>query len=103
MAVVLKTDRAICRIRDSFVTSHFPAESRRHYAVDRYWYLSQERFKIRGAHLSLSRTVSIVILLALSLGRDTAKAQDQSGQHRVSPLSTFQPGQWVEKVSGDFT
>jgi len=60
-------------------------------------------FKRRGAHLFLSRTVSIVILLALSLGRDTAKAQDQSGQHSVSPLSTFQPGQWVEKVSGDFT
>ena len=39
----------------------------------------------------------------LSLGGDNAKAQDQSGQHSVYPLSKFQPGQWVEKVSGDFT
>jgi len=53
--------------------------------------------------LFASRTVSILILLALSLTWDHAKAQDQSGQHSVYPLSTFQPGQWVEKVSGDFT
>ena len=39
----------------------------------------------------------------MSLPRDNAKAQDQSGQHSVYPLSKFQPGQWVEKVSGDFT
>ena len=50
-----------------------------------------------------TRTVSIVILLALSFTFDTAKAQDQSAQHSVYPLSRFQPGQWVEKVSGDFT
>ena len=50
-----------------------------------------------------SRTVSIVILLAFFLTSDNAKAQDQSGQHSVYPLSKFQPGQWVEKVSGDFT
>jgi len=50
-----------------------------------------------------TRTVSIVILLALSFTFDNAKAQDQSGQHNISPLSKFQPGQWVERVSGDFT
>ena len=50
-----------------------------------------------------TRTVSIVILLALSFTFDNAKAQDQSAQHSVYPLSRFQPGQWVEKVSGDFT
>src|SRR4029078_5071290 len=50
-----------------------------------------------------TRTVSIVILLALSCTFDNAKAQNQSAQHSVSPLSRFQPGQWVEKVSGDFT
>ena len=50
-----------------------------------------------------SRTVSILILLALSLTWDHAKAQDQSGQHDIYPLSKFQPGQWVERVSGDFT
>ena len=50
-----------------------------------------------------TRTVSIVILLALSCTFDNAKAQDQSAQHGVYPLSRFQPGQWVEKVSGDFT
>jgi len=42
------------------------------------------------------------MLLALSLGRGNAKAQDQSAQHGVYPLSAFQPGQWVERVSGDF-
>ena len=50
-----------------------------------------------------TRTVSIVILLALSFAFHNAKAQDQSAQHSVYPLSQFQPGQWVEKVSGDFT
>ena len=50
-----------------------------------------------------SRTASIVILLALPFTWDNAKAQGQSGQHNVYPLSKFQPGQWVEKVSGDFT
>ena len=50
-----------------------------------------------------SRTVSIVILLVLSFTWDNAKAQDPSGQRSVYPLSRFQPGQWVEKVSGDFT
>ena len=50
-----------------------------------------------------TRTVSIVILLALSFTFDNAKAQDQSAQHSVYLLSRFQPGQWVEKVSGDFT
>ena len=50
-----------------------------------------------------SRTVSIVILLALSLTCGNAKSQDHSGPHSVYPLSKFQPGQWVENVSGDFT
>jgi len=53
--------------------------------------------------LFASRTVSILILLASSLTWDHAKAQDQSGQHDIYPLSKFQPGQWVERVSGDFT
>jgi hypothetical protein len=39
----------------------------------------------------------------LSLTWDHAKAQDQSGQHNIYPLSKFQPGKWVERVSGDFT
>src|SRR4029077_11232777 len=38
-----------------------------------------------------------------SLTCDNAKSQDHSGPHSVYPLSRFQPGQWVEKVSGDFT
>jgi hypothetical protein len=41
--------------------------------------------------------------MALFLTWDNAKAQDHSASHTVYPLTKFQPGQWVEKVSGDFT
>jgi len=54
-----------------------------------------------GFHFSAT-TVSLVILLALSLA-GSAKSQDHSASHSVYPLGKFQPGQWVEKVSGDFT
>src|ERR1700675_2094466 len=50
-----------------------------------------------------ARTVSLVILLAFFLTWDNAKPQDHSASHSVYPLNKFQPGQWVEKVSGDFT
>lgn len=51
-----------------------------------------------------SRTVSIIIvLLGLSLTWGDALPQDHSAPHMVYPLEKFQPGQWVEKVSGDFT
>ena len=50
-----------------------------------------------------TRTVSLVILLTFSLTWDNAKPQDHSASQSVYPLSKFQPGQWVEKVSGDFT
>ena len=50
-----------------------------------------------------ARTVSLVILLAFSLTWDHATSQDHSASHNAYPLSKFQPGQWVEKVSGDFT
>ena len=50
----------------------------------------------------LVSTVSLLILLACALPWD-AKAQDHSASHCVYPLSEFQPGQWVERVSGDFT
>jgi hypothetical protein len=39
----------------------------------------------------------------LFLTWDNAKSQDHSASHTVYPLTRFQPGQWVEKVSGDFT
>ncbi len=44
-----------------------------------------------------------MILLALSLAWNTAKSQDHAAAQHVYPLDKFQPGQWVEKVSGDFT
>jgi hypothetical protein len=43
-----------------------------------------------------------VLALLLVLGGNTAQAQDPA-VHGVVPLHTFQPGQWVEKVWGDFT
>ena len=49
------------------------------------------------------RTVSLATLLAFSLTWHNAKSQDHSASHSVYPLSKFQPGQWVEKISGDFT
>ena len=48
-------------------------------------------------------TVCMGFLLAFSLTCDVAKSQDHSASHSVYPLNKFQPGQWVEKVSGDFT
>ena len=50
-----------------------------------------------------ARLVSLVIVSTFSLAWDSANAQNHSASHSVYPLSTFQPGQWVEKVSGDFT
>jgi hypothetical protein len=50
-----------------------------------------------------ARTVAFVILLAFSIPSDNAKAQDHSASQSVYPLSKFRPGQWVERVSGDFT
>ncbi len=50
-----------------------------------------------------SRVVSLVILLASALTWDTAYPQAQPASHSVYPLSKFQPGQWVERVTGDFT
>ena len=49
------------------------------------------------------RSVSFIVLLASSLTWDSARSQDHSASHRVYPLSKFQPGQWVERVTGDFT
>ena len=50
-----------------------------------------------------SRNFVIAAVLAFALTGDNAKSQDHSEPHRVYPLSKFTPGQWVEKVSGDFT
>ena len=50
-----------------------------------------------------ARVVSLIILLVFSLSWDNARSQDHPASHSVYPLSKFQPGQWVEKVSGDFT
>ena len=55
----------------------------------------------RGVSLLSAITFSLVILLAFSA--QDAKAQDHSAPHRVYPLNKFQQGQWVERVSGDFT
>src|ERR1700737_4969215 len=46
-----------------------------------------------GRSLFSFRTVSIIILLALSLTWDNAKSQDHSVPQSVYPLSRFQPGQ----------
>ena len=43
-----------------------------------------------------------VLALLLVLGGNSAQSQDPAA-HGVVPLHTFQPGQWVEKVWGDFT
>jgi hypothetical protein len=43
-----------------------------------------------------------VLALLLVLGGNSAQSQDPA-THGVLPLHTFQPGQWVEKVWGDFT
>ena len=59
--------------------------------------------KARGVPLFSLRAVPLVILLAFSLTWDHAESQDHSASHRVYPLNNFQPGQWVENVSGDFT
>ena len=50
-----------------------------------------------------ARVFSLVSLLAFSLSWDNAKSQNHTASHSVYALSKFQPGQWVEKVSGDFT
>jgi hypothetical protein len=39
----------------------------------------------------------------LCLAWNNAKSQDRAADHHVYPLNKFRPGQWVEKVSGDFT
>jgi hypothetical protein len=44
----------------------------------------------------------IVLALLLVLGGNSAQSQDPAA-HGVVPLHTFHPGQWVEKVWGDFT
>jgi hypothetical protein len=50
-----------------------------------------------------TRTVSLGLLLSFSLVWNHAKSQDHSSSQSVYPLSKLQPGQWIEKVSGDFT
>ena len=49
------------------------------------------------------RTFSLTSLLAVSLLGTSARSQDHPTEHTVVPLDNFAPGQWVEKVSGDFT
>jgi len=45
-----------------------------------------------------------IVVLALLLGAFAAFAQSHTpAPHHVVPLHTFSPGQWVEKVSGDFS
>ena len=45
-----------------------------------------------------------IIVLALLLAPSATFAQSQDpATHHVVPLHTFSPGQWVEKVSGDFS
>lgn len=49
------------------------------------------------------RTVCLALLLMFSLVRDNAKSQDRPAHHSVVPLNKFSPGQWVEKVWGDYS
>ena len=51
----------------------------------------------------LRRAVSFMCMLASCLRCDIAYSQDHPASHSVYPLSKFQPGQWVERVIGDFT
>ena len=45
-----------------------------------------------------------VVVVALLLAPSATVAQSQAPvTHHVVPLHTFVPGQWVEKVSGDFS
>jgi hypothetical protein len=41
--------------------------------------------------------------MAFSLFGDNAKSQDQPSHHGVVSLNNFSPGQWVEKVRGDYS
>ncbi len=51
-----------------------------------------------------SRSFALALLLVFFFIGNNAKSQDHSSSpHGVYPLSKFAPGQWVEKVSGDFT
>lgn len=49
------------------------------------------------------RAFCLAVLLAFSLVRDNGKSQDQPAHHRVVPLNKIAPGQWVEKVWGDYS
>ena len=74
-------------------------------AANRFDTLFNSLYNTSKARCSVfsGRAVSLVILLASSLTWDNAKSQDHPASHSVYPLSNFQPGQWVEKVTGDFT
>jgi hypothetical protein len=49
------------------------------------------------------KSVRLASLLILPLLATPAHPQDHPTQHVVVPLDNFAPGQWVEKVSRDFT